>query len=107
MTIKLIPVDLLRRWVSKSKYENPHMDSQLKANHRHEHDHFLKLIDDCPVVDINACVYKYNGYIDRGNTCFDTYKCQECGHVYVKFGDEEPVFCSGCGKLIILEEEGN
>lgn len=107
MKISLIPVDLLRRWVQESLRDNPHKDPVVKVNHRQEHEHFLHLIDKCPPVELNACVYKYNGYIDRGNTCYETYKCQECGHVYVMFDDKEPIFCTGCGKLIIVEKEGS
>ena len=53
----LIDANELISKVDKSKYNNPHPQGIVSVNHRNEHDHFLKMIFDAPIVDAVEVVH--------------------------------------------------
>lgn len=49
--MRLIDADALSGEVEKSKHHNPHSQGLVSVNHRNEHDHFWRMINDAPTVD--------------------------------------------------------
>ena len=48
---RLIDANALSDKVEESKRNNPHPQGMIRANHRNEHDHFLRMIHGAPTVD--------------------------------------------------------
>lgn len=55
--MRLIYADELTKITIKSLEQNPHSDPIHKAMHKHEHNHFLTLIDSVPTVDAVEVVH--------------------------------------------------
>lgn len=62
--MRLINANDLSDEVEKSKRHNPHFDGAVRRTHNHEHDHFLRMIDDSPTIDAVPVV-----------------RCGDCAHV--------------------------
>lgn len=91
---RLIDANELLGKVDISKFLNPHGALSVRINHRHEHDHFTKMICDAPTVDAVEVVY--------GHWCWEGRfrACSECGS-YVEFtktlGASHWKYCPYCG----------
>lgn len=49
--MRVIDANHLSKEVEESKRHNPHFDGAVRRTHNHEHDHFLRMIDDAPSID--------------------------------------------------------
>lgn len=49
--MRMIDANHLSKEVEESKRHNPHFDGAVRRTHDHEHDHFLRMIDDAPTID--------------------------------------------------------
>ena len=47
---KLISANELINLVEESRNNNPHKDNKIKSNHIYEHDHFINMIMNMPVI---------------------------------------------------------
>ena len=72
---RLIDANTLSDKVDESKRNNPHNPGMIRANHRNEHDHFLRMIHDAPTVDAVEVV-----------------RCQDCKH-FVQSEPYDPCEC--------------
>ena len=93
--------EVLIKDVEKSKFYNNHSNALAYATHKHEHDHFLRLIDCQPAADV-APVRHGRWVHDRYENCaeeFEIVKCSNCSTTayamafYVKTGN----YCPNCG----------
>ena len=100
--MRLIYADELTQITIESLEQNPHSNPIHKAMHKHEHNHFLTLIDSVPTVDAVPVVHgrwiplEYDGYAD-GNPVWNLWECSKCGEEHS--GDEDTLtpYCPNCG----------
>lgn len=84
--MRLIDADALSAEVDKSKYHNPHSQGLVSVNHRNEHDHFIKMINDAPTVDAVEVV-----------------RCKDC--IFAE-RNEEYRLCYTCEKPLYYPQTG-
>lgn len=53
---RYIDATALSKAVFESMKENPHTDSIVRRTHHHEHEHFLRMIDNVPTIDVAEVV---------------------------------------------------
>lgn len=102
--MRLIDANKLCISVERSMHDNQHTDGKVKANHNHEHLHFLNLIRREEIVDAKPVVHaKWNedelGYI-----------CSFCGGKYITniaMSVHKFVFCPYCGATMDRKEDSN
>lgn len=75
--MRLIDADALSAEVDKSKHHNPHAQGLVQINHRNEHDHFLRMIDNAPAVDAVNVVWceecaHFDGLQEESGVCWKT-----------------------------------
>lgn len=87
--------------VEESKFRNYHCDAKVYLTHKHEHDHFLRLIDIQPAADVAPVVHGrwHTGYVDKANKKTGV-ECFECSAFFnlslFDFGLAYN-FCPNCG----------
>lgn len=92
---RYIDATTLSKTVFESMKENPHTDGIVRRTHHHEHEHFLRMIDNVPTADVvkvvRCCDCKHRQENpDINNTCFLT-----CNLKYGLQGTIDPTdFCS-------------
>lgn len=101
----LIDANELISKVDKSKYNNPHPQGIVSVNHRNEHDHFLKMILDAPIIDAVEVVHgrwveKPNPWGQDGSHSYD---CSICGERTCVVGHKLR-YCPNCGAKMDKKE---
>ena len=49
--MRLVDADVLIKEAECSEHDNPHTDGIARSTHRHEHRHFIAMIDDAPTIE--------------------------------------------------------
>lgn len=87
---RLIDADALEKETLKSLDNNPHSDATAKAMHRHEHKHFLVMIDTQPTIDAEP--------VRHGRW--------ETDEEDIKWGNSlKRKYCTNCGKRPHFDKE--
>ena len=117
--MRTIDADVLIKEAECSEHDNPHTDGIARSAHRHEHRHFIAMIDDAPTIEAYTeadVISAYNEGVAYGAekavrhgrwervTSYGTYKCSACGAWDTNCDDyygshyvTEQNFCPNCG----------
>jgi len=87
----------LLKAIEKSRFDNPHNDPKVRANHDYEHDHFSYMVLNTPNADVRPVVHAR--WIENEDSYAEPPKeqnmtCSNCGQ-----RSNRPVgnFCRWCG----------
>lgn len=96
---RLIDAFELSNAVIESMNNNPHTDSIVRKTHKHEHEHFLRMIQLAPTIESAPirhgqwkCVIEIIPYVFTG-------QCSECGQC-----DFVKNYCPNCGAKMNEED---
>ena len=105
--MRLINADELYRKVDESKQHNHHNDGKLHTNHYAEHNHFLKMILETPIIkaEPTRCghwsekmvAYQTESDVEEHGDLHFGFQCSECKAVLNK-----TKFCGNCGAKMYI-----
>jgi hypothetical protein len=88
--------------VAESMRDNPHEDEKIARNHQLEHEHFLKMIANCPGADAEPIVHaKWVWFKGFDNSDFAVLACSAC--LETEGARETFAYCPGCGAKMDME----
>lgn len=99
---RLIDAFELSNAVIESMNNNPHADSIVRKAHKHEHEHFLKMIQLAPTIEVAPI--RHGQWVDK---MVRDWHCSECGKKASFDGyyyDDKPSYCPNCGAKMDKEE---
>ena len=103
---RYIDATTLSKTVFESMKENPHTDSIVRRTHHHEHERFLRMIDNVPTADVVEVKHGYwIGFSNTGQ--YDDWKCSHCGKFEeVRNRNNCGDYCKWCGAKMDGEKNG-
>lgn len=98
---RYIDATALSKAVFESMKQNPHTDSIVRRTHHHEHEQFLRMINNVPTADVSEV--KHGEWVDIHTTLM----CSECGIIRAKNTTGVYNYCPACGSKMNKEGATN